>query len=498
MHVSLARLPALVGSAVAIAAFGCSGHDFTPRTAPGEIDIYDDLFSVSVADEQHAVAVGYHGSAYWTEDGGDSWHKGETGAEELLYSVSLADNRNGWAVGQTGTILRTTDGGKTWERQPNLKVEEGSHLFGVQALDANSAWAVGEWGTRIHTGDGGATWNDESLTIDTAHPMFVWLSMQDQERVRKNEKVYEDVGINNVFCLPAPSPKCWLVGEFGYIFWSEDRGATWNRGEILGSVRIDPIEFEYNAIEIGDDDAAKLAEFASHIVDSAHLNVLIEPYASEREIAAMGGKDDPSALFDVLSARLDEARSILEDAGVLSDRLRMPNKPPWDYEDFLDDDPTFLERYLEGRKAETPHVKISVIQNPYLFTVNFRDEDAGLIAGLGGVILRSSDGGRTWVYEQMDRKQALFAVAEVSGRAIAVGEKGFVRVSDDGSSDWSAPDPVNFPTVFTFMRDIGFDPQRLTGLIVGQQGKIMRSKDGGKSWTQVLPPPEADSAGRMF
>ena len=113
----------------------------------------------------------------------------------------------------------------------------------------------------------------------------------------------------------------------------------------------------------------------------------------------MGGKDDPSELFDVLSARLDETRSILEDAGVMSDRLRMPNKPPWDFEDFLDDDPTFLDRYLEGRKAEKPHVRVSVIQNPYLFTVRFKDENSGLIAGLGGVILRSEDGGHSWSYE---------------------------------------------------------------------------------------------------
>ena len=494
----LARHPRLLALAAVVAAFACSGHDFSPRTHAGEIDIYDDLFSVSVADEQHAVAVGYHGSIYWSENGGDSWHKGDSGTEELLYSVSMSDALHGWAVGQTGTILRTSDGGKTWEVQPNLKVGEGSHLFGVHAMDAKSAWAVGEWGTRIHTADGGESWQDESLTIDPSHPMFVWLSMQDQDRVRKGEKVYEDVGINNVFCLPEPSQKCWLVGEFGYIFWSEDRGATWNRGEILGSVRMDPIEFEFNAIEISEADKQRLSEFAAQIVDSAHLNVLVEPYANAKEIATLGGKDDPSALFDVLSARLDEARSVLEDAGVLSDRLRMPNKPPWDYEDFLDDDPTFLDRYLEGRKAETPHVKISVIQNPYLFTVRFRDENNGLIAGLGGVVLRSGDGGRSWSYEQMDRKQALFSVADADGRAIAVGEKGFVRVSADGGAQWAAPDPANFPTVFTFMRDVDFDPQRLTGLIVGQQGKIMRSKDGGKTWTQVLPPPEADTAGRMF
>jgi photosystem II stability/assembly factor-like uncharacterized protein len=498
MQRASARPLSLLGLLAAFAALGCHGHDFSPRTKAGEIDIYDDLFAVSVADEQHAVAVGYHGAAYWTDNGGDGWHKGDTGTEELLYSVSMADNRHGWAVGRTGTILRTTDGGKTWELQPNIKVDEGSHLFGVQAVDANTAWAVGEWGTRIHTTDGGATWTDQSLTIDLGHPMFVWLSMQDQERVRKNEKVYEDVGLNNVYCLPDPSQKCWMVGEFGYIFWSEDRGATWNRGEILGAVRTDPIEFGYNQIEIGEADAQRVREFATGIVDSAHLNVLIEAYASPKEIAAMGGKDDPSGLFDLISARLDETRSILEDAGVMSDRLRMPNKPPWDYEDFLDDDPTFLDRYLDGRKAETPHVKVSVIQNPYLFTIRFKDENSGLIAGLGGVILRSEDGGRSWTYQPTDRKQALFSVAEVNSHAIAVGEKGFIRVSDDGGLRWAPPAPESIPTVFTFMRDIGFDPQRLTGLIVGQQGKIMRSKDGGKTWSQVLPPPEADSAGRMF
>jgi len=498
MQVVPARRLIHFGLVAALAGIGCHGHDFSPRTQPGEIDIYDDLFSVSVADEQHAVTVGYHGAAYWTGDGGDSWHKGDTKTEELLYSVSMADNRHGWAVGQTGTILRTTDGGQTWELQPNIKVDEGSHLFGVQAIDANTAWAVGEWGTRIRTSDGGETWNDQSLTIDLGHPMFVWLSMQDQERVRNNEKVYEDVGINNVFCLPDPSRKCWTVGEFGYIFWSDDRGAVWNRGEILGSVRTDPIEFGYNQIEIGEADAKRIQEFAVQLVDSAHLNVLIEAFASPQEIAAMGGKDDPSELFDVLSARLDETRSILEDAGVMSDRLRMPSKPPWDFEDFLDDDPTFLDRYLEGRKAEKPHIRVSVIQNPYLFTVRFQDENAGLIAGLGGVILRSQDGGRSWSYEQTDRKQALFSVAAVNGRAIAVGEKGFIRVSDDGGIRWAVPPPQSIPTVFTFMRDIAFDTQRLTGLIVGQQGKIMRSKDAGKTWTQVLPPPEADSAGRMF
>lgn len=471
----------------ALAALGCHKLDFSPRVAAGEIGIYDDLFSVSVPDESHAVAVGYQGAVYYTTDGGDHWRKGDTPTNHLLYSVSMADSKHGWAVGQQGTIVRTNDGGVTWHEQPNLKADEDSHLFGVQAIDANTAWAVGVWGSRILTQDGGATWVDHSLHVTLDHPMFVWLNEKDQERVRAGEKVYEDVGLNDVYCLEPPATSCWLIGEFGYIFHSEDRGQTWERGEILGDVRMDPIAFDYNVIEVPAADKKRLAQFAKQIENQAHLNVLIDPFVSERELRDFGNPEDPYALFDIISARIDETKSVLEGAGILLDRMRMPNKPPWDYEDFLADDPTFLDRYFQGRVAEKPMVRVSVIQNPYLFTVRFSDKDHGYISGLGGVILKSEDGGRTWSYVTIDRKQALFSIAAADGRAITVGEKGLVRETTDGKT-WHPPAPDTFPAVFTFMRDVAFEHNERVGLIVGQQGLVLRSEDGGKKWSQVLPP----------
>jgi photosystem II stability/assembly factor-like uncharacterized protein len=484
--------------ALAVASLGCHQLDFSPRVKEGEIDIYDDLFAVSVADENHAVAVGYQGAVYLTEDGGETWKKGQTNTHRLLYSVSMADSKNGWAVGQSGTILRTRDGGHTWELQPNEKAEQDYHLFGVHAIDEKSAIVVGEWGTRMITKDGGATWEDRSLTIDTQHAMFVWLTPDDQDRVRNNEKVYEDVGLNNVYCLEPPSERCWIIGEFGYIFWSGDRGETWQRGEIVGDVSIDPIPFPHNAIQIAEADGDRLEEFAGKIEDATHLNVLVDPYITKKEFDALYKEDDPFPVFDLLSARMDEVKGVLEGAGVLSDRLRMPNKPPWDYEDFLEDDPGFLDRYFEGRIGEQALVRVSVIQNPYLFTIFFRDENVGLISGLGGVILRSGDGGLTWRYERVDRKQALFSVAALDGRAIAVGEKGLVRVSTDGGETWSPPDPDSFPTVFTFMRDLNFEHNHQVGFIVGQQGMVLRSRDGGKNWAQVLPKGEQGGAPRLL
>ena len=483
--------------AIAGATVGCHQFDFSPRIAEGAIDIYDDLFAVSAADETHTVAVGYHGAAYWTADGGASWNKGDTGTTMLLYSVSMADANNGWAVGQLGTILRTSDGGRTWHEQSNLKQEEGVHLFGVHALDASRAWAVGEWGTRIYTEDAGVTWQDHSVLVTLDHPMFVWLSATDQERVREGKKVYEDVGLNDVFCLAPPKQQCWIIGEFGYIFRSEDLGQTWERGEVVGDVFVDLIKLPYNVINLGAESKAELVEFASHIENETHLNVLIDVFVSTKELADLGDEEDPYALFDLISARIDETKSVLEGAGILQDRMRMPNKPPWDFEDFVEHDPTFLKRYFEGRVADEPGIKVAVIQNPYLFTVNFQDENDGLISGLGGVVLRSSDGGKGWSYVTLDRKQALFSVAAGAQRAVTLGEKGLVRLSPDVGKTWAAPAPGDFPTVFTFMRDVDFERGRKVGYIVGQQGMILRSENGGKSWSQILPPGDL-GVGRML
>ena len=467
---------------------GCHEIHLDYSDDPGEIVLFDDLYSVSVPDREHAVAVGYYGSAYFTADGGDSWQQGVTGTLASLYKVSMADALHGWAVGQRGLILYTEDGGAHWTRQPNLKENEGVHLFGVAAIDEQTAVAIGEWGTRIRTEDGGNTWADNSFTVSESHPMFQWLSSFEQEKVRKGETVYEDVGINDVYCLGAPSRRCWLIGEFGYIFYSEDSGKTWKKSNIEGSRELPPVRFGYNEVEFDLSYVPELHSFAKSLLGEGHLNVAVEAVASKGEIEIFGRQGDPFDFFETLEARMQEVRTVLEDAGLESERVRLRGQPPWDFEDYLDKDPDFLERYYAGRLFDYPGVKVRVIQNPILFTVRFRDEQHGMISGLGGVTLSTSDGGRNWAYGKLDRKLAVFSVASVADRAIAVGEKGLIRVSSDGGRSWDIPREGLFPRISTFMRDMDFDPTGTVGLIVGQSGLILRSENAGYEWVSILPP----------
>ena len=482
------RLLSLFSVFFVFSVFGCHEVHLTYDRDQDEIVLFDDLYSISVVDEDHAVAVGYYGSAYHTGDGGETWNKGETGTLTSLYNVSMADAQNGWAVGQRGLILKTEDGGATWKRQPNLKESEGTHLFGVAAIDAQTAIAIGEWGTRVRTEDGGQTWTDVSFTVDEMHPQFQWLSPREQDIIREGGTVYEDVSLNDVFCLGAPSQRCWLIGEFGYVFYSEDAGKTWQQSKIEGSRELDPIQLGYNEVTFDEKYEPVLEEFAAEISDDGHLNVAIEAMASPEEIDELARNGDPFEFFEMLEARMQEVRTTLEDSGLLSERVRLRGQPPWDYEEYMDDDPEFLERYYAGRINETPGVKVRVIQNPILFTVRFRDEDNGYIGGLGGVALTSADGGQSWRYSNLDRKMAVFSVDSVPGRAVAVGEKGLVRTSVDGGQTWAPLAEGTFPTMFTFMRDVDFDPSGKVGFIVGQTGRILRSDDAGFKWEQVLPP----------
>ena len=487
------RYPLVLAVFAAVVSLACHEVHLDYEGKQGEIDVYDDLFAVSIADTEHAVAVGYYGAIYWTEDGGDSWQKGLTGTHAMLYGVAMADAKRGWAVGQRGLILRTEDGGRTWEMQPNLKQAQGYHLFSVAAVDADTAVAVGEWGTRIRTTDGGKTWDDNSFTIDEDHPQYVWLVTGEKERGRAGETVYEDVGLNDVYCLRAPGQRCWLIGEFGYVFYSTDAGLTWQRSTIAGSVEMTPVQLGFNEIRVSPEEAERVREFGRGIVAEQHLNVAVESVASREEMDRFArDAEDPDQvfeLFEVLEARAQEVIAVLEEVDIEPDRLRKRGQPPWDFEDFLEDDPKFLARYIERQTYDYAGVRVRVIQNPYLFTVRFRDADHGLISGLGGVVLRSEDGGETFEYVKIDRQQALFSADGVEGRSVAVGEKGLIRVSVDDGVSWSEPPAGTFPSIFTFMRDIGFAPGGRLGLIVGQTGRIYRSTDAGFEWEQVLFPP---------
>jgi photosystem II stability/assembly factor-like uncharacterized protein len=74
----------------------------------------------------------------------------------------------------------------------------------------------------------------------------------------------------------------------------------------------------------------------------------------------------------------------------------------------------------------------------------------------------------------------LMDVEKAGERLVAVGERGFVLVSDDAGKSWKA---VGTPVVRT-LTGVAFNGDQL-GVAVGHGGSLVRTEDGGNTWTEV-------------
>lgn len=147
-----------------------------------------------------------------------------------------------------------------------------------------------------------------------------------------------------------------------------------------------------------------------------------------------------------------------------------------------------------------------------LFSVGVNTDGTALAVGAFGALLRSTDGGRTWVpsapqwtgtfKDTAGRLGDFFEPSMYSvqladdGRAWVVGELGLAMRSVDGGQTWqighageSSVDGVA-PTLFALsVRADG------TGFAVGQEGYLLKTEDDGVSWTAVERPTHANLLG---
>jgi len=96
--------------------------------------------------------------------------------------------------------------------------------------------------------------------------------------------------------------------------------------------------------------------------------------------------------------------------------------------------------------------------------------------GEGGSILRTSDGGATWEFEESGTTAWLEGVAFVNANVgLAVGG-GILRTTDGGFT-WTAQ-----TATFLHLRGVSFGDAS-TATAVGDGGRILRTTDGGITWT---------------
>jgi photosystem II stability/assembly factor-like uncharacterized protein len=492
------RIAAVAVLALAIAA--ASGLDPRQTRPPASDFIARELPAQSAAvvswcgvwgSDSTWIAVGSE-TIRRSTDGGRTWHTAGSGRKGQLCAVG------GWAsmvlvAGQWGTLLRSTDGGATWSHLGTGSDED--HMHGAWALDSMAIVVGG--GRLLRSADGGATWSrgrlphgmrgyalthvwgdEAAITVASNNGIF-----RSTNGGRRWSRVWHprDHRISSVW---GSGSTVIGVGSWGTIIRSTDGGATWAR--VMGQNPSPPVRepdgtVVYRGSSISFEGVAGQGSTVVAVGADGAMVRSTDGGASWNDVAS-GTMHNLSAIWgsDSLFVAVGSAGTILvsRDGGTA-----------W----------APADSSLAGR----PLLRVAA-------------SNGALVAvGPYGNVGRSKDGGVTWtVVTGAWTSNHLEGVWAAGSTVIAVGSAGTILRSLDGGETWAdvgmeiptgslqlSPRPGDLPP-----RDgpqdealrglLGIEARRPRtflaaagaggiALIAGERGTILRSTDGGTTWSLV-------------
>lgn len=314
-----------------------------------------------------------------------------------FYGVKALSATDAWAAGNFGSLYRTGDGGKTW-----TLAESGTKLplFGIDFADQTVGWAVGKSGVILGTSDGGKRWKSQTSPIPPDKHLF------------KIEAI--------------DARTAWAVGDWGAIAFTDDGGVTW-QDRSLGKLTVTP------APATGDRPPMPVSDDT----------ILYGVSFPDPQHGFIGGE------FGTVLAT--------DDGGATWRQIRTPTEKT-------------------------------------LFGLHFTTPLEGWAVGIDGLVLHTTDGGQRWDVQRGHPEAA--AVDEISfvesmqnpgmysvrveGRnGVVVGDVGMVLVSTDGGRSWQRRELPDKDQL-VWLRDISFAPGA-GGFLVGAGGFAARVQDGAVS-----------------
>ncbi len=297
----------------------------------------DSLLGVAARDADHVWACGFWGSLLLTENGGSSWWKLDSGKHDGLFGLSLVGDRTLWAVGFDSTILKSCDGGNNWATQvPPQAVD----YFGVSASSLNQAWAVGGNGTIVHTTDGGDSWESQVSGVTA-----------------------------NLYGVEAASDSIVWAGGSEVLLKTEDGGAAWKPVSNLGLYG-----------DISAEAVDPLTAWAYGGGGTVEKTVDGGVTWQEQTLGMTGYDVLDVTCLSALSSNVAYATAVIQKTDALGDFSVVFRT--------VDGGATWSNTYPAGGGELD------------LFAVTVADADTAWAGGLYGTVVKTEDGGNTWVRQQ--------------------------------------------------------------------------------------------------
>jgi serine/threonine protein kinase len=430
------------------------------------------------------------------------WSNPRPQGNTLLRFFKLSD-RELFMVGSVGTILRSQDGGTRWEVIPT-KIKDD--LRDIWITPKGEGFAVGNKGTIIRTKDGGATWSscpgpisEDIIGVWSSDSSVVILSETKALRAASDCAKWEPASLvlpegimsssifRDLFAFQdsAVSPRIWVGGDEGLLYYSADEGKTWER----------------LILPLGPDEGYQsgITKITSIKRGSDH-----ELYLLRQDVAMLSSKDlgltwttrTPPPDDDQLGvAPFDDARlvtatnnNILAQTGDAWNSIYTLEEPYADLYDFYGDNRGIWAIGTAGRMMYSAN-GFSAWEDrgsrlPRRFLRAISGDASGLLVavGEGGVLLRSTDNGETWSQEKLfyqnggaQIESSVDDVRVVDGDVFAIANQSFLTRTDKGWEDTE----LNEVMLSMFYTQKKF-------YVGGYSGVIRSSLDRGKTWTTEL------------
>ncbi|TVQ85013.1 MAG: T9SS C-terminal target domain-containing protein [Bacteroidetes bacterium] len=496
-------------------------------------------------DENIGFVVGSNAIFLKTTDGGDSWIKKDTGSETAYYEEVYFINEDvGFISDMMGRLYKTTDGGENWTQITIPGVNQG--LRAIRFIDENTGYIAGSAGVFAKTTNGGEDWDvlHSQLSFYWLHDMH----LIDEETIILASwgGIYKstDSGVtwvaklnpdDEVMALSFVSDtKGYALGKMSRIYKTTDAGETWTNTNLLPDYYLDfnfnkflALENEHKGLVAGSFNETALIDLQSNTYETGSQFLLTDEqfndadFVNDTTIVAVGhlviARSNTNGrtwtIMEPLHPNdnyqkvhfIDENTgfivglnySDLEFGGIIlkttdgGKNWVLNNNLPGGFRSvhFVDAHTGYVvgvhgfiyKTTNGGEDWVAQNSQVDVLLNSVFFT----DANTGYVCGDSGTIISTTDGGQTWTEAEKVTNHDIFSIHFINDTTgfTAVRSNGYAKTTNAGE-DWEWI-TLSVAPYSNRVRDIAFYSEQ-DGYMVGNNGFIFSTNDGGETWEFTL------------
>lgn len=458
------------------------------------------LRGVSFSNSQTGTVVGENGTVLRTTDGGINWYIQNAYVTPHLNDVHFVNNVLGYAAGDSSLFMKTTNGGQTW-----LKSWFGygiqTRLEKVTFFDADTGWVVVQIGfvsIVAKTTNGGYSWVEtvgssgiyyfldvhftdalHGIAVAAARDPRIYLTSDGGatwQLVNIGIAGFSPSGISDFSPYAVSSNQngyISIVGKYGRIFLSSDRGNTWSNRSSRFRGRISGIHFFNDNAGIAIIDTNSIIQTTNSGISWDRKTITTSGYL------LYGGMHFYDSLHGAISDYYGK-NNFTNDGG-----LTWIQRQGYSAEKiFLLDSLRVITIYgnLFITKSSDQGINWSLerlgYSHSYLRGIHFYKSRIGYIVGDSGSVLRTNDKGENWSNQSIGIVTSLRDVFVLDSlTAYIVGYSGNIFKTTDAGFNWISLNSGvanNLLSVLFVNKD--------TGWVAGSGGIILHTSNGGANW----------------